>query len=143
MKKKKEKKKEEVSFNRKRLTHLLSNAIFTAQAFSTSSWLFIALTLITASLMIAFIRIMVNETTFLQISMSYIVENFMRVWGIYCQQGVSGNFYYKFRLSIFRFLFCCLFSSLNKSFETQMTFWVNYFFQEPLTPFDLKAFLWR
>ncbi|OXU28208.1 hypothetical protein TSAR_008341 [Trichomalopsis sarcophagae] len=58
------------------------------KAFSISSWSFIALVLIAASLMTALIRLIVHETKVLQLSLNYLLENFIRVWGIYCQQGI-------------------------------------------------------
>ncbi|XP_014219328.2 glutamate receptor ionotropic, kainate 5-like [Copidosoma floridanum] len=58
------------------------------QAFSISSWGSIATTLVVSSLLTAYIRAMLEKSKLARKSMNYVLENFIRIWGIYCQQGV-------------------------------------------------------
>lgn len=62
-----------------------------SQALSVKCWVVLALTMITASLTISFIRIAVHESVLLKVSSSYVVEHFVHVLGILCQQGLPGT----------------------------------------------------
>ncbi|CAB0041234.1 unnamed protein product [Trichogramma brassicae] len=71
------------------------NAITLSQAFSVKSWIAIVLVLLAASIVSAFVRFTLDRDNGasrpLNFSLSYALDNFIRIWGIYCQQGLSGT----------------------------------------------------
>ncbi|XP_058793817.1 glutamate receptor ionotropic, kainate 2-like [Phymastichus coffea] len=60
------------------------------RAYTVASWLSIAAILIGSSLLAAFIKMRtVGNFNSRRLSCNYFLENFMQVWGIFCQQGAS------------------------------------------------------
>ncbi|KAL7287752.1 hypothetical protein TKK_0018133 [Trichogramma kaykai] len=63
------------------------------RAFSVKSWIAIVLVLLAASIISAFVRFILDRDNGasrpLNFSLSYALDNFIRIWGIYCQQGLS------------------------------------------------------
>ncbi|KAJ8679008.1 hypothetical protein QAD02_014795 [Eretmocerus hayati] len=56
--------------------------------FTIPVWIYIGLALILATLVTTLIRIRLNDLDYFWISLDHILENFIDMWGIYCQQGV-------------------------------------------------------